>query len=310
MNSCIKKMLLLATLLALTACKDAHKSKTATESDLLSDLAALHSERLKEYAKATEATSGWPSATDCDATKWAGKACMGGAVVAINLAEYQSGEIHRHPAPETCYDTARVEDVGTTVSRDMMTGYLGCLWERRDLAAMQRMADFGEAHDWIMGLPVTEPRVFLGTNLVGLLGRMIYAVSQGADDRYYRRLFKTYLPVEADYEKDLQAMGIDLQGLVTEELKSYELDVSLELLDVNNMMFTRLQDLVNEHPGDAYFQALLGTYTGDMSAAARLLLDPATPLPTYVRGDNVENYARAQWLSAARAVLRRYQGEQ
>lgn len=304
-------MPLLAMLILLTSCNalDLNRTKEPTSPGRASELESEYNRRLALYTGRTLATQGWPSDSDCDGTKWAGEACAGGAAVAIARAEYSPGEIHRRPGT-ACWNAGQ-GDVGskTTVSRDILEPYMACLWRTGDLAGLQRLADYGEARDWLMGEPPVDPRVYLGTNLIGLLGRMIYALSLGDDDRYYRRLFKIYPEVTEDYEQELQALGIQLQGEVTEELRALELDPSLEvqaLLDINDQMLARLEGLARADPDNAYFHAVLGVYTGDLARATELLLDAATPVPSYVRGDNPEAFAEAHWLLAARTVLQRY----
>lgn len=312
-------MRLAAIFLLLTACGsvESHEAKDVAPSE---QLAALYQTRLEEYVALTESRAGWASDTDCDSTLWSGLACAGGAPVAISKAEYAPGEIHRRPAP-SCFTGV---DVGSksTVSNDQLLGYFTCAWASKDLGAFQRLASHGEKADWIMGEPVTEPGdVILKPNQIGMLGRAIYVLSDGNDDRYYRRLFRLYAPVEKDYERHLQAIGIALQGEITAALEAGSLDATVEpqtddgptqtalsLLDINGDMLARLQDLVNVEPSNALFHVTHGTYTGDMTRGVELLLDDATPRPTYVRSNGGladDAFARAEWLFAARLALKR-----
>lgn len=312
-------MRLLPLLLLLTACgsTESHKAKDVAPSD---QLRALYAERLDEYNTLTASRAGWASDTDCDSLLWSSLACAGGAPVAISNAEYEPGVLHRRPAP-SCFTGV---DVGSksTVSNDQLLGYMTCAWSNENLGAFQRLASRGESSDWIMGEPVTEPGdVILKPNQIGMLGRAIYVLSSGADDRYYRRLFRLYAPVEKDYERHLQAIGIALQGEITAALDAGSLDAtvepqtddgptqgSLSLLDINGEMLARLQDLVNVEPSNALFHVTHGTYTGDMTRGVELLLDDATPRPTYVRskgGLADDAFARAEWLFAARIALKR-----
>lgn len=311
------KFLSTLTLLALTACAaldyNHAKEPFAPGEDAIDALELVYSQRLEAYTEATLAQSGWPSVSDCDATKWAAQACMGGAGVSIELAEYRPGRIERRPKEPhgTCFSLDR-GDLGAkaSTSRDMIAPYMACLWERRDLAGLQRLADYGESHDWMMGDPIYEPRVFLGTNLIGLLGRMVYALSDGADDRYYRRLFKLYPKVQEDYEQELQVLGIQLQGDVSEALRQRSLAEPLQedlgLLGINDQMMARLDELAQANPDNYYFHAVRSIYSGDYTRAVDLLLEDPVSVPSYVRGDNVEAFAAAHWLLAARTVLKRF----
>jgi hypothetical protein len=242
---------------------------------------------------------GWPSKVDCDGTLWAGLACAAGVPVAIQLAEYEPGQVHRRPAP-SCWDGGD-RGARATTSQDMLTGYMLCAWRRRDLAALQRLADYGERHDWVMGAPASATeRVVLRRNLRGLLGRMILVLSGGKDRRGYRALAPIYLPVVEDYERHIQVLGIQMQGEVDAETPLAELrDTGIE-----EHMYQRLKTMAEEAPADALFQGAYHEYSdGDMAAPTALLLDDATPTPTYVRG--ADTYKLVHWLHAASRVLRR-----
>lgn len=275
----------------------------------IDEFRAEYSKRLAAYDADTVANAGFPSRSDCDGALWAGEACVGGAAVAIEELEYQPGERHRRPAP-ACW-SPELGDQGsqTTTSRDMATGDMACLWAKRDLGALQRLANYQEKHFGKIGEPFTDGRVLLGVNLTGLLGRMIYALSGGKDDRPYALAFESYLPVDGDSAQHIQALGILLQGEAVEAIKAQGLsaDISaIALTEISPGMKTRLEELVQAQPTDFLFQAALGVYTGDFAEAVRLMMDPATPVPSYVRGDSPDLFARARWLMAAKIVLARF----
>ena len=298
--------------LTLTACGtlERHEPKNVAPS---AELASLYAERLETYNSLTAANAGWPSVDDCDSTLWAGLACAGGAPVAYTKAEYSPGVIHRRPV-RACW-TPEAGDVGSksTVSNDMLLGHMLCAWSNKDAGAFQRLAGYGEQHDWIMGAPVTEPGdVILKPNQIGMTGRAIYVLSGGADNRYYRRLFRFYAPVEKDYERHLQAIGIALQGEITEAIRKAGLDASLDvgrsLIDINGDMLARLEELVRAEPENPLFAVALGVYSGDMAKGVELLLRNDAPRPTYVRSKDRhadDLYWRAEWLFAARLALNR-----
>lgn len=275
------------------------ESEPSAPSDV-ETLKTRFAEKKAAYELATNGASGWPSVDDCDATLWAGLVCAAGAPVAIELAELEPGVVHRRPE-RACW-TAEAGDVGSksTVSNDMLLGYLWCGWRAGNLLAMQRLADYGEAHNWVMGEPFPEmaSRVVLKPNQIGILGRIIYALSNGDDDRGYRDLPAVYAPGVEDYELHLQTVGILLGGETTELAREQG------LLDINGESLKRLEDNAKKYPDDALVQAALGVYTGDFNAATKLLLDPGYEYPTYVRG--AELYKDVHWLFAASLVLRRY----
>ncbi len=257
-----------------------------------------YQEKLAELNAKADQETGWPSATDCDGTLWAGLAAAAGAGVQLQLAEHAPGEIHRRPATPCWTDAGGDQGSASTVSRDMMTGYLWGIWARRDLAAAQRLADYGDAHTWIMGEPASDlSRVAMGTNLTGLLCRMVDKLSAGGDSRKCKNIPEAYFPVSGDYELHIQVLDILLQG---------EVNGGLKLLDIDGMMLDRLKEAVAENPNDALFQAALGVYTGDFTASTNLLNSDSYVSPTYVRG--ADNYRLVDWVFAASIVLKHQKG--
>lgn len=139
---------IILTILLLTGCRyvTKHESKQHDGVDL-SDLKAKYALVYQEVENGSDDTTGWPSTQDCDSLLWAGIACSVGLPVQIDRAEYNPGEIHRRPE-KLCYSD-ELGDIGakSTISRDMLTGYMSCLWTRKDLAAFQRLADYGDKYD-------------------------------------------------------------------------------------------------------------------------------------------------------------------
>ncbi len=289
------RFLILALLL--TGCFGHHdeKSSPGFKRD---QLLVKYSDTKAALAAISDRDTGWPSVNDCDGTLWAGIACAGGAPVKIELAEYSPGEIHRRPAP-SCWNKDK-GDIGakSTVSNDMLIGYMWCLWAKQDISAFQRLAEYGEGHSWVMGEPAEEVgAVVLKPNEIGLLGRALFKLSEGHDDRIYRHTIREYVPVTADYERHIQALGIALQGEVTEG--------GANLIEVSEQMLKRINDLVDAEPENALYQTIRGVYSGDMSKAVDLLLRDDVIVPTYFRGDNPAAYVHAEWLLAAKIALKR-----
>ena len=253
------------------------------DGDGASSLAAIHAGTLDELKGLSDPATGWPSATDCDVTLWAGEARAAGAAVDLDQAEYEPGVVHRRPkATGPCWTPER-GDVGSksTVSRDMLTGYIVGRLAAGEFEALGRLADAGAAAGWQMGLPASQPEVYLGENLKGILCRAI--------SRECGNLPPFYQPVSADYERHIQTVGIVLQGMTTGQ----------GLVDIDGEMLARLRENVDASPADGLFQAALAVYTGDYAPAIKLLTDPAYVCPTYVRGS--PNYclvhkAFAMWL--------------
>lgn len=295
-------------LVALAASSACHR-KTHDEVEPVADdrLTALEDkfEALKaDTALALDAATGWPAPLDCDGLLWAGKAAAVGLPVQVDLAEYSPGELHRRPPPSCWNETDG--DVGSksTISNDMILGWLWAKWSVKDLEALKRLAKYGEVHNWVMGSPTSMiSRVYLKPNQQGLLGRMIYVLSDKADSRTYRHLFESYAEVGQDYERHLQALGIVLQGAV-------EMDkLEVQLLDITDQMLTRLNELVVAEPQNPLFHAALGIYTGNFDQAFSLLIDGA-PTPTYVRGHSVEVLAKVERLFAMMLVIQAHHSEE
>lgn len=231
-------------------------------------------------AEADQAT-GWPSAVDCDATLWAGIAASIGLPVKLNLAEYHDGEIHRRPESSgECYP----DGSPSTISNDMLTGYLAGLWALQDREAVHRLAAYGEHHTWKMG--EGDPFRTILRNGIGLVGRMLYSLSSGADDRIYRHLAGIYGAASEEFEEHLQVEEIFLEGEVSGGLNDKELG--------------RLTDLAGAHPDDRLFQAAAAVYTGEQERACTVVMG-AAPAPGYVRG--APTYGRIHWLKAAKMLL-------
>lgn len=289
-------MNLLPFLLLLTSCSylTKHEGKSTDESLPLDELRAKYEVVYAEVESSLDPDTGWPSMNDCDATLFAGLACSIGFPVKIELAEYTPGEIHRRPY-KACWNE-KDGDVGSesTISRDMLTGYMSCLWARKDLPALQRLADFGEKNDWIMGSPgYLVSRVFFGGNLTGILGRAVFTLSQSSDDRYYRRTGYLYPSVTADYERHIQVQGILLQDSIDD---SYNLRINTEMLD-------RLTENAAAMPNDPLFAAALGRFTGEQAGTLEILLRDQNECPTYARGEKPDVYCKLNWLQSATILL-------
>lgn len=276
-----------------------HESKAPVDNPKLEQLRLMQDEYSEEVENALDVNTGWPDNEDCDGTLWAGISCAIGFATDISFAEYSPGEIHRRPF-QACW-TEQEGDLGakSTISKDMLTGYTACLVAKNDLGALTRLADYGEAHDWVMGKPETlVSRVLMSGNQIGLLGRAIWVLSGGADDRYYRRLGYLFPQVAEDYEKHLQTQGILLQDKIDQD---YALT-----LDINDEMLTRLKENAELYPDDFLFAATLGKFTGDQNRTIDLLLKEEITCPSYTRGKKPDIYCKIIWLQSAAVVLGEY----
>lgn len=288
-------MKVLALFLALSACSfDSNPSKDA-EPTRKQELEARYKERVAELT----AIYDWSASRDCDWTLWAGIASVS-VPVDLDLAEYAPGEIHRRPAPSCWTEASGDQGAKSTVSNDMLIGYMWGRYETGDLAALQRLADYGTSHDWFMGLPKSmASRVLMKPNQIAMLGRAIYALSNGEDDRAFRNTPIYYAYVAEDYERHIQALGIILQGRITEKIGD------LALTDVSDNALARLKELAEAEPGNPGYLVAYGVYTGDMTRAVDILLADQEEIPSYVRGENPTAYWLAEWTFWAKIALER-----
>lgn len=230
--------------------------------------------------------TGWPAREDCDGTLWAGLANAAGvSSVKIELAEHFPGEIHRRPF-KPCW-TPEDGDIGsqTTVSRDMLQGYMYALWRQRNLAAFERLAKYGESHGWKMGEPLADGRVLLSGNGVGTLGRAVHRL--GGPAKVYRHTPYFYASSGPDYAKHLTALGIALNGEIDGAITDQAKDV--------------LKSLYEENQKDALFCSLHKLYTDGCTDVCADLLLGDYQYPSYVRGD--PNYLTTHWLFVAKILL-------
>ncbi len=267
------KAYFLLAFLCLNAC---NKSKRHPEQDS-EPTAATHELAVRYENKLATYPGGWPSSEDCDATLWAGLALAGGAYIELSEAEYPvAGHIQRRPYVP-CWDGGD-KGATSTVSRDMLTGYLWGLWLSKNLGAIRRLDAYGHDHNWVMG-EGDPTRTSMGTNLTGLVCRMV-----GGNDC----VSPLFFPVNSDYEHHIQVLDILLQADVSGSVDGYTLD--------------RVREAVAFNPNDATAQAVLGVFTGDFTASTNLLNSDSYVSPSYVRG--AENYKLVHWLFAASIVLK------
>jgi hypothetical protein len=312
-------------LLALTGCSyfNGDRKETAEPSEYprIQELREMRDEKAFRLAALLD-HDGYPvPRNDCDLTLWVGEACYAGVKVNLDLVELEPGLVHRRPTP--CW-SPEGGDLGSksTGSNDMQAGYMACRVRESNLAAFQRLAARGEANTvylpipgWVMGQPYPEmaTRVVMRPNGIGLVGRAIYLLSGGADDRSYRKWQPLY-GGGADYERHIQALSILTDGVVMERLRKQGMDAAVDqpqpapadLVDLTMQELEALQHYAETEPFNYFYQAILFRYTGNPAPAVDLLLDPATPVPSYVRGTPQEAFELIHWLIAAKVVLERF----
>lgn len=214
----------------------------------------------------------WPSRTDCDATLWAGLACVAGSGLDLTEAEEAPGKWRRRPAPH-----CKVPDESrSTISNDMLLGVMSCAHSRGDLALLERLAHWGEVNNWQMGDPRgAVGEVWLKPINQGYLGRAIKSL--GGPVKSYSRIAPGYAKPDADYVYHVQTVGIllDIQatGGATEP------------------QITRLRANSEENPSDCLLMSARALYDDLSASAADCWLSPAWSPPSYVRSGSGDDEA-------------------
>lgn len=247
---------------------------------------AVHEKYDREYAKAvTDFTPElYANPKDCDWTLWAGKAAAIGLPIPMSQVESAPGYLHRRPLDQgECYP----DGAKSTISNDMITGDTGALWRNKDADGIQRVARFAADHAWFMGVgPVSD--TLLKPALAILIAKMQNNL-QNEDALGLSGLTPEYLPVSDDYAQHIQVLQIayhgEVHGSITDQMK------------------TRIQGLIGEHADNYTFQAVNAVYSGQYDTVYDLLLNDTTPVPSYVRGERPDVYARIEWLWAANLVV-------
>lgn len=267
----------------------AHRNKPATpaaDDSRLEQLRGAKDGWLAELKAVGSPNTGW-FGTDCDGTLWVGEAVAAGHPAQLQLAEYPAGVVHRRP--ETMGECYPKESHATT-SPDMRLGYMLGTWALGDGSALERLAIYGRATDWVVGEPHDDASVLMRPTEIGLLFRAIVAAGVPFETNERDKIGLACLPVASDYEFHIQTLGILLDG----EIAGGVSDICLEALRRN----------ATDFPGDALLLAALGVYTGDFDQAVGLLLDPDYSCPSYVRP--VAAYCTIHKAYAASVILRRF----
>lgn len=260
----------------------------------ISHLEAAYEEKIKKAKETFDQETGWPSKEDCDGLLWAGLARASGLdSVQIGLAEYAAGELGRRPAPN-CFRQGIDYGAPTTISRDMVLGYMWARWAAGDGTAIQRLKTYGEGHAWIMGEPIDAfGEVLLNGNLIGLIGRMTCKLASDCPE--YRKIPALNSYSFKDYVQHLTTLFILLDGEVDTGIVGNVRKSDLDLLKMQ----------MEENPNDALFNAAYHLYEdGDFEHAISMLLADKPFVPTYVRGS--DNYSLVHWLFTARLIIKQH----
>lgn len=277
-------------LLILFSCGKKHDESDFKVPLRIDNLRARYEEGIQKAKDTWDKETGWPDKDDCDATLWAGLGRASGvSTVQLDRAKQADGKIHRRPG-EPCWKDGKDLGAKSTISKDMLLGYVYGMWRASDSSNLSYLFSYGRDHNWVMGDPFPEmaSRVVLTPN--GIATLCIALRKLGGEDRQECKLPTIFASGSEDFEKHLAALGILLFGEVAGEIPSDA--------------FQTLKDLAKENTRDALFQAAFATYdNGDFSTAVNLLLDGYV-YPSYVRSS--PNYELVHWLFTANLILRKY----
>lgn len=303
------KLLLVIFCICFVSCRKPSEDERVQPNEKVPQLKEKYAAKKKHAQETWDKLTGWPSPADCDGTLWAGLAKASGVdTVSLALAEHAPGEVHRRPASSgECYP----EESASTVSRDMLLGYLFASWRTGDKDRVRRLGQYGEDHAWIMGRPAERVgEVLLTGNLIGLLGRMQCKMGTGCP--LYAKIPPLYTKPDKDYIRHLTVLFVLLQGEVFDGLSMrYEEAVrdvfpkEVVTSDISRTEKSVLRELVDTDPADALLQSAWHLYEdGDFNVPIDMLLSEDYVYPTYVRGS--EQYKLVHWLFTANLILRRY----
>lgn len=277
-------------------------TEKAEPSSKVENLKALYNSKVAKL-------SGWPSTRDCDALLWAGLAKAAGVKdIDLKLAEYDdSGELNRRPKP-SCYPG----ESKSSVSRDMVLGFLWGVWRSSDKDALNRFQSRTEQKNWVIGAPYPERigETLMTGNLIGLLGRMSCELSKNCP--LYRKIEPVHSKSPTDYIQHLTVLFILLNGEVwgtrdTEYDKavSFKYPGEVTQSDIKESDLDILGWHYEQNKKDALFSAAWHLYKdGNFDEPIDLLMSDDYAYPSYVRGSDA--YRDVHWLFVARLLLRKY----
>ena len=244
--------------------------------------------RLFDAKAAASKVNGWLEESECDAMLWAGEYACGGGKPELMYAEYVDapGKFNRRPEPHCNVETG---NSATTWSRDMGMGLLAGSWCQWDSTMMTRHMSYGVSKNWSMGEPYADGRAVYSPAIIGMFYQAIYKIS-GVENSS-RNWPSVYSEGLVDYQAHLQILDIWLRS---------EIDDHPDL-DVSTTQWERIKEHYHREPTCAFYSYMFGAHEGSVSDTISLLLDPATPPCTYIRGS--AHVTTSEWLFVAKITL-------
>lgn len=262
---------------------------------------------------------GWLTPDDGDGMLWTGKYGAVAPGVDLTPAEVEPGRFDRNPGHPTSDDPE-----WSSWSRDMGMGLMAFGLRTKDLALLQRHAEYGRANNWVMGRPLGDGRSLYTPATLGRLFEIIYALGgENSANRHWPDIYPSGL---VDYQAHLQVMGIWMEAEAKELIaaggKSDDAkpagppvvddsgdngDKGMPLvLDVTDSQLDILRAQAARDPRDPLFQAVLGKYTGDMGPAIDACLARDQYAGEYVRCNDYRRCQLAAWIFACDIVVRSF----
>lgn len=264
-------MRLLLTIFLLTSCGAERRDEAKiTPTGWVLLLKEKYADLLKVENSARESGK-WED--NCDWLLFSGLTASadGAKIPRISSAEVESGKWLRRPVDKgDCYPS----ESKSQISKDMFLGLFWYAYSNKDLALLERIAEYAKAHSNVMGAPFPEQasRVVIFPQLP-LLYALIYKL--GGQDNATRQFFPPEILADGGFESHLQVLSIMLRA---------------QLEPIPESSYNILQKHAERQPDNALFCAALVGFGSDPERCANLLLDrslwPYDRLPT--RGDHCE----------------------
>lgn len=309
---------LLLAVMAASICLTQCGCKRKPERDPMSDprieqVQSLYQELWTQATDLQDEETGWLNG-DCDAMLWEGRRRAADPTEsdALLTAEYpdDAGRFARRPISQPCW-TKDAGDLGaqTTWSRDMaIGGLLPWAWLHKRLDVISRHAAYGRDHVivkgfpvWQMGEPLSDAVIYTPA-LIGAVAQVQFAL--GGTDSADRKWSNIYSAGLTDYEANLQVSDIWLRGEVSHAIEDETPDQAGADGSISKMMYDRLVEHARQEPGDPFYAAVLGKYSGDMGPAIDALF--AGTVGGFVRCARQERCTLSERLFAARIILRAF----
>jgi hypothetical protein len=258
----------------LTACGQVPIEKTwggdTPEEAEFEKLKEKHSKYLKLF-KSEQKEAGFIYTDKCDSLLFSSLlSAVGVPGIDVVAAEAAPGRWWRRPAslPE-CYS---VGESRSTISRDMLLGVLWWAWEKKRLDVLDRLFQFGESRDWVMGDDSIQGGHTVFTPLLPLLARMRHRLGGHEHPARHFPLASEFDLNKDGFEAHLQVLQIILDAKVK---GSY-----------SQQGWNRLEEQARRQPNNPLFQFAIGKHKKTVELLLNNKWWPEDRLPT--TGDRKE----------------------